>query len=59
MASDLNYSGIKLVNFDEKDYLVKLLLEHKEGNKYLEMNNLNNKKENKQMGAGNQEKLDI
>ena len=34
MAEDLNYTGIKIHELDEKEYLIKLLVEHEEGSKY-------------------------
>ena len=34
LGEDLNYKGIKIHELDEKEYLIKLLVEHEEGNKY-------------------------
>ena len=34
LPNDLNYKGIKLHELDQKEYLIKLLVEHEEGTKY-------------------------
>lgn len=34
LAEDLDYKGIKVHELDEKEYLIKLLVEHEEGSKY-------------------------
>lgn len=35
-SDDLDYKGVKIHEIDEKEYLIKLLVEHEEGKKYEE-----------------------
>lgn len=34
LAEELDYKGIKVHELDEKEYLIKLLVEHEEGTRY-------------------------
>jgi hypothetical protein len=38
LGEELNYRGVHLHELDEKEYLIKLLVEHEEGSKYNEAN---------------------
>ena len=37
VEEDLNFKGIPLKELDEKEYLIKLLVEHEEGSRYDEV----------------------